>query len=228
MTKVVVAAREIKLGTLLTQADLLQVEVPAEGVPPGAISNVEDAVNRYVKADLATGETLMTHKLADPTNVSKDLAFILADDYVMMAFPASDLMSRQNIIKRGDIVDILATLTEEIKVIDETSEKEKITYLYTFDAIQGISITAMVMKVVEDGGSSQTSLPGSNNSEGQEVPLETQSYLLAIDPQDALQLKFLKDAGAVFDIVLRSPSSSSVFDLHPVTIDSTNEQYGLE
>ena len=52
-------------------------------------------------------------------------------------------------------------------------------------------------------------------------------YLLALDPQDALVLKNLKDAGALFDVVLRNPLSETEFDLTPVTIDYLIERYNL-
>jgi hypothetical protein len=54
------------------------------------------------------------------------------------------------------------------------------------------------------------------------------SYLLALNPQDALVLKHLKDTGAVFDIVLRAPKSSVQFDLTPVTEEYIIEYYGLQ
>jgi pilus assembly protein CpaB len=54
------------------------------------------------------------------------------------------------------------------------------------------------------------------------------AYLLALNPQDALVLKHLKDNGGVFDLVLRSPTSTQSFDLTPVTQEYIVELYGLE
>jgi hypothetical protein len=54
------------------------------------------------------------------------------------------------------------------------------------------------------------------------------AILLALNPQDALVLKHLKDTGAIFDIVLRSPTSELQFDLTPVTEQYIIEFYGLE
>lgn len=229
MTNVVIAARDVPMGKIISPEDVLLVELPAEAVPPSTLTRVEDAINRYVRVDLVTGEMIMVHKLADPTNVNNDFAFVLSEDHVMMAFPATDLMSKQNIIQRGDIVDLFATLTKEIKVADENGDSESITKLYTFDALQGTEITALVLKVIEDtSGTSQTNIAGSGSTENKRVQTETQAYLLALHPQDALTIKHLKDAGAVFDVVLRAPSSKVIFDLHPVTSEYVMELYKLE
>ena len=65
-----------------------------------------------------------------------------------------------------------------------------------------------------------TGLSGSGKS--------TVALLLALDPQDALVLKHLKDTGAIFDLVLRSPTSNLLFDLEPVTDEYLIDLYGLE
>jgi hypothetical protein len=54
------------------------------------------------------------------------------------------------------------------------------------------------------------------------------AYLLALNPQDALILKHLKDIGAIFDFVLRAPTSTVQFELTSVTEEYIIEFYGLE
>jgi hypothetical protein len=58
--------------------------------------------------------------------------------------------------------------------------------------------------------------------------VRVQAYLLALNPQDALILKNLIDSGATFDIVLRSPTSSELFGVVPVTSEYLIEKYQLE
>jgi len=41
-------------------------------------------------------------------------------------------------------------------------------------------------------------------------------------------LKHLKDSGAIFDFVLRSPTSNLLFELEPVTEDYLIDLFGLE
>src|ERR1700733_12543447 len=62
-TRVVTAAADLKLGTILTSANLSSTEV--EGAPPkGAILKTENAIGRGVVANLYQGETLLEDRLA--------------------------------------------------------------------------------------------------------------------------------------------------------------------
>jgi pilus assembly protein CpaB len=45
------------------------------------------------------------------------------------------------------------------------------------------------------------------------------AILFALSPQDALVLKYVKDAGGVQDIVLRAPGAEGPFDTEPVDVD---------
>ena len=110
--------------------------------------------------------------------------------------------------------------------------KEPETKTFTLDAMQRIEITATIIEVTstDQGGNPVV------NQEGTPVPTPTPSpqqrntvaLLLALDPQDALVLKHLKDTGAIFDMVLRSPTSNLVFELEPVTPEYLIDLYGLE
>lgn len=244
--RVVVTTHDLPLGALLQEGDLRFADIPVGFVPRNAVTDIEQAVGRFIKYQMVSGEMLLQHHLADPTNVNNDLAFILSEDHVLMAFPASDLMSRQGLIKRGDLVDIFVSLETEVEVIESGTfsavEQEKIRTLFTFDALQRVSITAMVVEIItttQDGTSSATltttgELPSAVESPDTPPPasapasVEIQAYLLALDPQDALILKYLRDAGGVFDIVIRSPISSIEFELDPVSEQFIRELYGLE
>jgi hypothetical protein len=45
------------------------------------------------------------------------------------------------------------------------------------------------------------------------------AFLLTVTPQDALVLKYMKDAGAVVDLVLRAPNAEGTFSVEPVDLD---------
>jgi len=232
-TAVVVLTRDLSLGDSITSADIELAIVPVDIVPRNAITDLEEVVGKFVKTDLVQGEMILDHNLADPTNVNHDLSFILSDDHVLMAFPAEDLMSRENIIQRGDIVDIFATFQQEVKTVGEittTGESEEPQMrTFTLDALQKVEVTALVLEVIQDEQKTAAPLEG-------EVAQETaprssariRAYLFALTPQDALILKHLKDTGAKFDIVLRAPTSTVQFELTPVTEEYIIEFYGLE
>jgi pilus assembly protein CpaB len=228
-TEVVVTTRDLFLGDEITNADVKTASIPVEFAPRDAIASLDLAVGKIIKTDLTQGEMVLEHNLADPTNKNKDLSFVLAEDHVMLAFPATDLMSTENMVQRGDIIDIFATFKEKVKTVQETTTTtgepvEPETRIFTVDTFQKVSITAMVLEVIRDN---QGNTP---LQEGEDAPPETRvtSYLLALSPQDALVLKHLKDTDAIFDIVLRAPTSTIQFDLTPVTEEYIIEFYGLE
>ena len=234
--RVVVSTHDIKPGTVLKAEDLRFAEMPVGLAPAGAITNLEAAIGKFAKADLVVGEMILDHKLADPTNVSHDVGFMLDDNEVLMAFPASDLMSTLNVIQRGDLVDIFASMSQEVPkktagsaelTSEQSQETEK--YTFTFDALQRVQITAMVIDVVAGKRNGSLPLDGSENLvQPDTVENKTRAYLLALSPQDALVLKHLKDIGATFDIVLRAPTSHQLFEVQPVMSDYLLDRYVLK
>ncbi len=237
---VVVVTHDIPLGTVLSDADMREVEVPLGLAPRGALTQISEGVGRMTKQEIVSGEMVMSQHLADPTNKNRDLAFILEDNEVLMAFPVVDLMSQLEMLGRGDIVDILVTIEQEVQppqegvtLAIETPEPE--TKSFTLDAMQRVEITATIVEITSQNQTGNQGVP-TVNEQGTPVPTPTPSpaerntvaLLLALDPQDALVLKHLKDTGAIFDIVLRSPTSNILFDLEPVTEDYLIDLYGLE
>jgi Flp pilus assembly protein CpaB len=108
----VVVSRDVAIGTLLDEADLTIAAVPVELVPRDRLTDVTQAVGRISKVQMVQGEMVLANKLADPTNVNHDLAFIIEDDQVLMAFPVTDLMTSLGILQQGDIIDIFVTLAQ--------------------------------------------------------------------------------------------------------------------
>ncbi len=64
--------------------------------------------------------------------------------------------------------------------------------------------------------------PDENGNAGQ-----AKALLLTITPQDALTLKYLKDAGAVMDVVLRAPGAEQPFEVEPVDMDRLINEYRI-
>ncbi len=233
---VVVTTHDLFLGDFLGVEDVTTVSMPSEFVPRNAVTEVDDAINRFVKTDMVQGEMVLKHNLADPTNINHDIAYILSDSHVLFAFPADDLMSQNSVIQRGDIVDILATISIDVSrigavegeeqvspVAEEENEEEKEVHIITMDAYQAVEITALVADIVEVEGEEEVD-PNASPDRGN---VKVRAYLLALPPQDALLLKHLIDTGATFDMVLRSPTSRGNFDLIPVTKEYIVELYGL-
>jgi len=239
--EVVVLAHDVPLGKLIQEQDIQLVQVPIVHIPRNAITDLDLALGHFTRTDLIEGEILLENNLANPTAIRGDLAYILADDHYLVTLPASGLMSRLNIIKRGDIVDLLVSAEQTVDVVTSAGgEKETTTVLLTFIAMQKLNITAIVADVVteSDPAPSQAFSPTTetqNNLQDEKLDgilvrsaVKVTSYLIALKPQDALVLKYLIDSGAKIDMALRSPTSTETFDLDPVSEEYIKELYGLE
>jgi len=67
--RVVVAARDMQIGTLLQKKDLKVVNYPEKDVPKGALFALQAAENRVVMIPMNTNEPMLQGKLSDTTTV---------------------------------------------------------------------------------------------------------------------------------------------------------------
>lgn len=240
---VLVATRDVPLGGLLNAEDLIVQQYPVELIPRDALRSVEVAVGRFTREALTAGEVILGSNLADPTNVSHDLAFLIGPDQVLVSFPATDLMSQLNILQRGDLIDILVTVNQEVEVLDERGRQLRdeegnplrLPKDITFDAMQRVSVQAVIADIIQEAQRGQVQIvPGGEEAPEAEpqqppTPEETRvrAYLLAVSPQDALVLKNLIDTGGRFDLVLRNPNANQLFELDPVFDEYLQDRYQL-
>jgi Flp pilus assembly protein CpaB len=232
-TDIIVTTRDLAIGSVINRDDIQLMPVPVSLAPRDALLTIESALGKIVVVHLIQGEMVLQHNLADPTNVSHDIGYIIEDNQVLMAFPSTDLMSSLNVLQRGDNVDIFASITVEVSPtntapgVGTTTEQQPEQRMFTIDAFQRVQISAIVADVITQSGSS-ASVPGQAQPTPAPSNIKIKAYLLALDAQDALVLKNLRDAGAIFDIVLRSPTSNELFDVSPVTEEYLLQRYNLQ
>jgi pilus assembly protein CpaB len=209
---VAVAAQAVPVGTQLT-AEMLQIrEIPVESTAEGAVATVDDAVGKITMVEIYPGEVVLAQRLADPNVVSGEgrTALVVSEGQVLMAFPTADLMSQAGVLKPGDHVDLLFSLQfPDMAAGTDTPEGEQ---LATFNLLQNVTIAALV------GGKPATE----GTSQG-----PPEALLLTIAPQDALVLKYVKDAGGTVDIVLRGPGDTGPYETNPVDVDYMINRYQI-
>jgi pilus assembly protein CpaB len=212
---VVVAASAVEVRSLLTDDNVELRQLPVNAVPEGAVRELEEAVGKITLVDLYPGEVILAQRLVDPNIITGDgrLALAVAEDQVLMAVSPVDLMSRINILKPGDHVDLLFSLQfpmstgvvlpaeegEEAGVGVATEEEQ-----VTFFLLQNIVIAAIV---------------GEEN--------EPQAILVTVSPEDALVLKYAVDAEGIQDILLRAPGAEQPFEVEPVDIEFMINRYRI-
>ncbi|HEY64584.1 MAG TPA: Flp pilus assembly protein CpaB [Caldilineae bacterium] len=203
ITAVVVALQDIPQRTEINESQVGIKEVPTELVPAGAATSLTDVVGKIVTQDVAAGEIILMHRLVEPTVKGRNVVFTMPEDKVIIALPASDLMSRVGFLKPGDRVDLLFSLSVPGQGTDQ---------LYTMDVIQNLEIVGMVMPplLAKQGDKTKVEARPSTALTNQGV------LLFAVSAQDALTIKFLKDSGAIMDIALRAPTSEQRLEAETV------------
>jgi pilus assembly protein CpaB len=214
--QVVVASQAVKVRSPLTDKDVVLRSVPVNLAPEGALQQTSAVVGKVTMTDLVPGEVILQQRLADPNVASGDgrTALMMAGDEVLMAFPAQDLLSKAGILKAGDHVDLLFSLqvpaNRGLAGVRSASGSEQ--ELITFNVLPNVTISALV--------------GGTVTKEGSEIGVP-QAYLFLVSPQDALTLKYVKDAGGTLDMVLRAPGAEQPAEADPVDVDYVIRRYRL-
>ncbi|HQY91289.1 Flp pilus assembly protein CpaB [Caldilinea sp.] len=221
---VVAANRALPARTLLTQEDLTLVELPASAAPDGQIDALDAAVGKLTLLPLYGGEPVLEQKLVDPNVLGADgrSAIFLNQDQVLMAIPAQDLLSRVGVLKPGDRVDILYSLSfPENRGIGAAAENEDEAQS-TFALLQNVTIVEMI-------GSIRPVETDTAEAAAQTAPavVRPDSVLVTLAPQDALTLKYAMDAGGIVDFVMRAPGVERPFDIDPVDVDYLINRYSI-
>ncbi len=149
------------------------------------------------------------------------MALILAEDEVLMAIPASDLLSRVGVLKPGDHVDILFSLDfpanrGALGGTDQDDEEQA-----TFNLLENVAIAALV------GEPAVTADEELSEQASARVDNRPDSVLLTVSPQDALVLKYLIDADGIMTLVLRAPGVDRPLESDPVDVDFLINRYDI-
>jgi pilus assembly protein CpaB len=106
-TKVVAAAADIQLGTVLTAANLTTVDI-AGTLPKGAILKPENAVGRGVVSNIYQGEPILDSRLA-PVGSGGGLAATIPDGMRAIAVRVDDIVGVAGFVTPGMHVDVLVS-----------------------------------------------------------------------------------------------------------------------
>jgi pilus assembly protein CpaB len=104
-TRVVSAAADIKLGTILTAANLSTTQI-AGPLPKGAILKPENAIGRGAVSDLAQGEAILESRLA-PAGSGGGLAATIRKGMRACAIKVDEVVGVAGFVTPGMRVDVL-------------------------------------------------------------------------------------------------------------------------
>lgn len=108
-TQVVVAARDLPVGTFLTEQDVTVVPWPAEVVPAGYTTQTSDAVGRGLIAAVSANEPLLAAKLAERGS-GGGLPIVIPEGMRAMSIAVDQVVGVAGFVLPGTRVDVLLTI----------------------------------------------------------------------------------------------------------------------
>lgn len=212
---VVVAARDIALHSVIGPEDLVVSDVPPETVPDGVYADPTEVLGLLTTTDLARGEIVLQRRLISPDYVGPRAAFVMDPNRLVVAIPTIDLLSSLGIVRPGDHVDLMITT-------DFGKMKQNIWTGYnTLMLLQDVEVAAVVYDSAPQPEGTALVPPTAGVRAG------PKAFLLAMDPQDALMVKYFRDVGASMDVALRSPAAEGEFEVAPVDGDYVLERFQI-
>lgn len=182
-TQIVAAATDIKLGTVLSQANLTTMEVKGPA-PKGAIMKASDAIGRGVIADLYQGEPILDSRLA-PVGSGGGLAPTIPLGMRACAVKVDQVVGVAGFATPGMKVDVLVTGTPP-----GASPNEQQVTKTVLQNIQVLSAGADIQK----------------DTEGKPQQVQVVNLLVTPDQAETLSLA----SNLKIQLVLRNPLDNKV------------------
>src|SRR5580698_3353870 len=185
-TRVVAAAADIKLGTILTASNLTSMDI-AGAVPKGAILKPENAIGRGVLADIYQGEPILDGLLA-PVGSGGGLAATIPQGMRAIAVKVDDIVGVAGFATPGMHVDVLGS---GVPPDANNSPNSRTAQLGTMvkTILQNIEVLSAGVSIQKD-------------PEGK--PQSVQVVNLLVTPEQAETLS-LAGSGVKIQLVLRNP-----------------------
>jgi len=208
----IVAARDIPLGTIVTEDMVEQKDVKLADKPADAYTLPADAINKTTTTEVLKGQKIGPQTFST-TTVNPDIARLLAPGRRAMSIEVSYISGVGTLIKPGDRVDVVVGITGAqfpVVTVDPATDVN-----VPVIGLNPTSVKAIIQNLEVVGAL----LPAPPAVEGQPYPSGpfsggapgTQLVLLAVTAQEAEVLRFGQSDGSI-TLILRSPEDKEAED----------------
>jgi Flp pilus assembly protein CpaB len=237
-TQVIVAAADIPPRSEIAASMLAVQVIPDQLMQAGAATRVEDVAGKFTPDGFVKGEVINARRLG-PLVAKSTPSYAIEKGKVMYVMPVSFTgtefsVARVNALRAGDRVDLLYTTIDAPQGLTAEQREQvraaPIPYLQTRIMLQGLRIQE-IGSFGADG--SLVSATGDPSGKGGAQPLGSASIIFVVRPEEALVLKWLKDAAIFYrdsniEMVLRSPADEEQTDNNlVVNFNYMREKYNL-
>jgi pilus assembly protein CpaB len=192
--RVIVAAHDLPLGTMLRPADIKSLDYPESSVPKGAVVESKSALNHVLLFPINTNEPVLASKLSSVTG-AEGMSATIEPGFRAVSVAITDVNGVSGLIQPNSHVDVLFTRTGTIAEASTSTILQNVKVLYTGHAI----------------AAGQTADPRAPRS---------QVATLLLNPADAQKLELAKNQGRI-GLSLRNPlDRSEAQSTGPLTADA--------
>jgi pilus assembly protein CpaB len=178
--RVVVAARDIQLGSPLTPDMLTTVEWPSGSLPTGAINDPVELAERVVKVTLMRGEPVLESKLA-PKGTKGGLSAVIAEGKRAITVKVNEVVGVAGFALPGNHVDIMVNTNDEQ---GRTNDRERMISKIVLERI-------LVLAVAQEASRDDTK------------PKVVNAVTLEVTPEEAEKIDLARSVGNL-SLVLRN------------------------
>lgn len=235
--QVVVATADIPEQTEVSAGTLALVLVPDEAIPPGAATKIEDVAGKFTPQRIYRGEVVNLDRLG-PASLRNTPSFEIEKGKVMYIFPAQLQTSlgpggpfsvnSANALRPGDHVDILYSAIVIPQDLPR-ADREEARQLYAVNYLQ-TRVVLQNLRVHHVGTFGERPTTGGGGSGAQTVPPEQKYIAFVVSPEEALVLKWIRDAALLvgnIEFALRAPGDNEIGDPGTINLNYMREKYGL-
>lgn len=184
-TPVVVATREIPLGALITRDDVRVMAWPAESPIAGAISTLDEAVDRGAIMAIAINEPLTTAKVAQ-AGVGSGLPPTITPGMRALSLRVNEVVGVAGFVVPGSRVDVLVTI--EPPDTGSGRQRNRMTRV----VVSNVQVLTAGTRIDQDKAT----------KEGKPIPATVVTVL--VTPGDAERLALAQNEGQI-TLTLRNP-----------------------
>lgn len=200
MTSVLVAVEDIPRGTsaneLLSSGAVVAKKMPLRYVPEDAISSVMGVTDQVLAVPLSTGEVLTSARFQYPSQAG--LAFNVPAGFVAVTIPVDDARGVAGLVKPGDRVALMITITSRSGAGDQTGY-----------AVPGAKVLAVGRSTGTERSTARTGGSGGALGGGSAETEAASTITLAVTALDAEKVVFAAESGRLWLALLPTTESAA-------------------
>ena len=222
-TAILVAKTDIAPGTPVDSSMFEVAVAPASQVPPQVATSFDQVLSKEVVAPIAKGEPIMLTKLStamgkkmSSATKAPSLSMTTPEGKRAITIPIDNISSVGGMVKPGDYVDVLCSLT----IPEDSNKKTKVRRENIVPLFQNVLVLAVGTELIEEAEQLAARYAAQQGQQKPPSPAAGSGIItLALSPQESNIIAFAQEQGKI-RLILRSPGDIKIEKTDPANWES--------